>query len=208
MHSPNLRRARIGSNHVVESGRAIAPPAAHGVRAVVEKPAQGLSVNRLAGCEDDGEMPIPIRIHIGAVGHQQFHHRNAVAQQRGPHQRPVAALVHVGAVVDHPLRHGQARWAGRFPRDSALRHPGQGTVVPITQWSAVQRWVSRHQALDAFQVVSVDSLLQTADFIYRFHVSLEFSPACKAIRECDAELCIGVWLHHYPRLRLPRWPPI
>ena len=72
------------------------------IRAVIEKPFQGGRIQRLARGEDDGEMPVPQRVHVRTVGHEQLHHRDAISIERGSHQRSVAALVHVRPVLDHP----------------------------------------------------------------------------------------------------------
>ena len=90
---------------------------------MVEQPAQRLRVHRFAGRKDYRKMAIPVGIDVRAVGHQQLHHRNAVPHQRRAHQRPIAALVHVGAVVDHPLRHGQAGCARAAPTECGTPPP-------------------------------------------------------------------------------------
>src|SRR4029077_3935044 len=70
-------------------------------------------------------------------------------------------------------------------------NPRQRPVFAVTQWSAVQRRVARHQGLDTNNVVGVDSLLELPDLLERFDVSLELRPARKPVEKRDLELRIG-----------------
>jgi hypothetical protein len=124
-----------------------------------------MRIHRLARRKDDREVSVPLGIHVRTAGDEKLHHRNAIAVERGSHQRPIRALVHVRTVVDHPLRHRESRCAGRLPWNPALGDPGQRSVLAVAKWSTVQRRVSRYQAFDAREIVGIDGQLQLPDLV-------------------------------------------
>src|SRR5262249_28674381 len=96
---------------------------------------------------------------------EQFHHRDALPVERGAHERPVAPLMHVRPVLDHPLRYLQSLWARRSPRDTAFCHPGERPILAIAERSPVQRRVASHEYFDALDVIGVDRLLELPDLL-------------------------------------------
>src|SRR5258708_4755939 len=101
--------------------------------AVIEKPFQSGGVDRLAWGKDDGEMSVPQGIHIGAVGHQKLHHRDAISIERGSHDRAVAPLVHVRSVGEHPFRDRQSYRTRCFPWHAAFGNPSQRPSFSVTK---------------------------------------------------------------------------
>ena len=111
--------------------------------------------------------------------------------QRRAHQRPVAALMHVGAVLDHPPRHREPCFTGRHARHAAFGDPRERPVLAVAQRSAVELRVARHHLLDPLEVVGVDGLLELPDGLQRFDVGFELGPARKAVLPGDLKLCVG-----------------
>jgi hypothetical protein len=168
------------------------PPGRHvGVRAVVEQPFQGPGRQALAGGADDGVVPAPEGVHVGAVGDEQLHHGDAHVGQRRPHEWPVAALMHVGPVLDHPPRHREPRFTGGHPRHAAFGDPRQRPILAVTQRRAMELRVASHHLLDPLEVVRVDRLLELPDGLQRFDVGFELGPARKAILAGNLKLCVG-----------------
>jgi hypothetical protein len=125
------------------------------------------------------------------VRHQQLHHRNPVIVHRSAHQRPVAALMNVAAVRDHPARHVEPGLAGRSLHTAAFRHPRQRAVLVVAQRRFVQCRILRHHCDHARQVLRVDGLLELPAFLQQFDVDLQLRPTVKTIIARDLELRVG-----------------
>src|SRR3984893_11372328 len=110
-------------------------------------------------------MSTPQSVDIRTVGHEHFHHRDAISIERGSHQRSVASLVHIRPVLEHPPRHGQSRRTRWFPWDAAFRYPRERSIFAVTKWRPVQRWVARHHGLGAINVVVGDRVLELTDLL-------------------------------------------
>ncbi len=147
-----------------------------GIRAVFEQPAKRHGIDGLTGRKDDGKVPGPFSVDVGAVAHQQFHHGDAVVDERRAHERPVAALVNIGAVFEHPARHRESRSAGRFPGNPAFRDPGERSVFSIADWRAMQLGIRGHHRDDALEIIRVDCLFERADFFQRLDMRFELRP--------------------------------
>ena len=92
---------------------------------------------------------------------------------------------------DHPFRHRQSHRTWRLPGNAAFGNPRERPIFSVAQRSSVQRRVARHHRLDTNDVVGVDSLLELADLLEGFDVSLQFWPARKPVEARNLELCIG-----------------
>src|SRR5260370_866283 len=136
-------------------------------------------------------MSVPQGVHIGAVGHEKLHHRDAISIERGSHEGAVAPLVHVRSVRDHPFRHGESHKTRRLPWHAAFGNPRERPIFSVTQWSTVQRRVARHHGLDANTVIGVNRLLELPDLLEGLYVSLELRQAGKPVEARDLELRIG-----------------
>ena len=126
------------------------------VGAVVEQPIQGLGPELLEREHDDGVRSAVTCVHIGAVGHEELGHAECRVSHRA-YERPVVPLVDVGAVLDHPLRHGEPCLAG-WP--AAEGSPRQGRRLARAKCSAVELRVKRHESLDLLQVLGLDGQLE------------------------------------------------
>ena len=139
------------------SGRNSAPRAGRRRgRAAISRPGR----ERLERGEDDGVRSAPERVHVGAVGDEKLRHGNLHVVERGAHERPVAPLMHVGPVLDHPPRHREPCLAGRHARHAAFGDPRERPVLAVAERSTVELRVARHQALDPLEVVGVDGQLE------------------------------------------------
>ena len=136
-------------------------------------------------------MAVPHRVHIRTPGHEELHHRDAIPVEGGSHEGPVAALVHVRPVIEHPGRHGEPLRARCLPGHAAFGNPRERPVFAIAQRSPVQRRVAGHQGLDPIEVVGVDRLLELPDLLQRVNVGLEPRPAREAVEARDLELRVG-----------------
>ena len=77
-------------------------------------------IKGIAGGKQNRVVAVPRGIHVASMRHQQIHHPHAFPIERSPHQRSVAALMHVGPVVDHPFRYRQPGLVRRDPWHSAF----------------------------------------------------------------------------------------
>ena len=160
-----------------------------GVRAVFEQPPNGNGIDVLARNEENGE-PAPAQsVDVGAVADEEVHHRDTSFMSRA-HQRRVAALIDVGAVVDQPLRDGKARWTGGG-RAATLGDPGEGIVLPILARAAVETGVRVQEGFDAIEIVDGEGMLELADLFERLNLLLQLGPACEAVLSGDLKLCIS-----------------
>ncbi len=123
--------------------------------------------------------------------YKQFHHGDAMAEKRSAHQRPVAALMHVRSVIDHPLRNGQSLHTRRLPGNAAFRDPGERAVFVIAKRSAMQSRIAGHKGFHALEVVGIDGALELSDLFERIDVSLQLRPAGKSIETGNLELRIS-----------------
>jgi hypothetical protein len=104
-----FRGARVRADEVIERRSSPVRLGAVRVCPVVQEPLEGDRIHRLASREEDRKIAVPLGVHVRAARNKKLHHCDAVAVERSPHQRPVAALVHVRSILDHPLRHGPSR---------------------------------------------------------------------------------------------------
>src|SRR5437899_8297116 len=125
------------------------------------------------------------------MSQEEFHHRNAMTKERSTHQRPVASLMHVRSVFEHPLRDGQPLCTWRLPWDATFGDPGERAVFVIAERSAMQRRIMRHEGFDARGVVGIDGLLELSDHFERIDVGFQSWPARKSIETCNFELRLG-----------------
>ena len=168
-----MRRTHVRPDEVVErSGRMgvagrtlLARVAAVRVRSVIHQPFESRRVQGLTSGKDDRKIPVPESVHVRTVGYQKLHHRDAIAIERSSHQRPVAALVHVRSVFDHPRGHGESHLTRWLPRNPAFRNPRERPVLAISKRCAMQLRVARHEASDALEIVGVDGLLEFPDLL-------------------------------------------
>jgi hypothetical protein len=158
---------------------------------MVEEPFQRRWLHGFTGREDDWEVPIPEGVHIRAARHEKLHHGNAVADKRGSHQRPVATLVNVGPMIDHPFGHCESRGTRRPPRDATLRDPSEGPVFTVAKRSPKQSRVASHEVLDAIEIICVDGLLELADLLEGIDMTLELRPTGEPIETGDLELRVS-----------------
>ncbi len=96
---------------------------------------------------------------------------------------------------------------GRLPRNAALRHPGQRAGLAVSQRSAMQRGVTRHQRAHRTEVVGVDGMFQHADFVQRIDVLLELRPTGESVLPGDLELRFGRASRRRPHAAAP-WPDL
>jgi hypothetical protein len=157
---------------------------------MLEQPFQGPGRKGLAGSADDGVVPIPQGVHVGAVGDQQLHHGNAHVGQRCTHERPVAPLMHVGPVLDHPPCHRESCFAGCLTRHAAFSNPRQRPILAIAERGAMKLRVAGHHLLDPFEVIRVDGLLELPDRSQRFDMGFDLGPARKAVLPGNLKLRI------------------
>src|SRR5215472_15859817 len=99
--------------------------------------------------------------------HKKLHHGNAMTDKGGSHQRAVAALVHVRAVIDHPFRHGESVSTWRCPWNPALGNPSERAVFSVTERGLMQRRIASHKRLNSREIVRINGLLKPADFFER-----------------------------------------
>ena len=156
---------------------------------MVEQPFQGPGRQRLAGGANDGIVPMPKGIHVGAVGDQQLHHGNAHVGQGRTHERPVASLMHVRSVLDHPPRQRESCFTGGLPWHAAFGKPRQRPILAVTKRGAMELRVASHHLLDPLEVVGVDGLLELPDRLQGFDMGFELGPARKA--ELPGNLKLG-----------------
>ena len=122
---------------------------------------------------------------------QQLHHGNALIGQRSTHERPVAALMHIRSVLDHPPRHRESCFTGGLPWHAAFGNPRQRPVLAVTERGAMELRVADHQLLDPLDVVGVDGLLELTDRLQGFDLGFELGPARKAVLPGNLQLCVG-----------------
>ena len=188
-----IGRAGIGADREIERGAGefcSGGIGAIGIGTVVEKPLEGRGLESFAGREDDGVVAVPEGVDVGASGDEKLHHGNAMAHEGGAHERAVAALMNVGAMVEHPFGDGEALGGGRLPGDAALGNPGKWAVFVVANGSAMQFRIASHHRLDAREVVGINGELQLADLLDGVHVPFELGPAGEAVETCDLKLCL------------------
>ena len=127
---------------------------------MIQEPLERRRLNALAGREDDGEPPVPQGIDVSAQRDEQLHHRHATTDEGCTHQRSVSALVHVGAVLDHPSRERETR---RVWRHVAFGHKRQRTVLAVSDWRAMECRIASHQLLDTGHVLRFDGPTELPD---------------------------------------------
>lgn len=152
---------------------------------------QSPGVECLASGKKNGIVAVPSCVHVRAVGHEQFHHRNSLAIECGAHQGCIASLIDVRSILDHPSRDGQTGPVRWYSRHSALGDPRERSLLGIAQWSLMQRRISRHHGLDKGKIVTVDRIFKLSSFFQRVHVCFEFRPTGEAILTSHLKLSMG-----------------
>src|SRR5262249_16006386 len=119
------------------------------------------------------------------------HHGNAQVGERCTHERAVAALMHVRAVLEHPPRHRESCITGGLAWDTAFGNPSQRPILAVTERGAMQLRVASHQLLDPLVIVAVSGLVEVPDGLERLDMGFELAPARKAVQPGNLKLCVG-----------------
>src|SRR3954469_3390300 len=72
------------------------------IRTMSNEPLERVGRKSLARSANDWISTGPQCVYIRTKLHEELHHWNAVVRKCGTHQRPVAALMHIGPVFEHP----------------------------------------------------------------------------------------------------------